>query len=354
MAEYEPLSPRSDLVEHDRGLTKKVLGCFGLGSLGVVGAVVAAMVVLGALASLASGCDIEVGDPGDGKDSQHLAVAVAPASDLVDGSTIRVTSAAFPADSIVGVAVCLRTADTERKGVEACDETQGARFATTADGALDATYRVPRVITVGGAAYDCAAAPERCLVVAADADDYDRSGGQAVRFRSGLGPVDLAPVTERPVTDHLPIGAQPSVDGAPVAAGTSLEVLASGFQPGEPLLIAYCTSEVEEEGVVGTCEPVDETAALGAVVFRSITGDLPRADSSGAFTTRLEAKATVVPYGAEAADEEPSGTSTTTTRASGLRPGEVRCTKSGGGCTIVIAAAADTKRSAVLPYTVTG
>ncbi|HWJ98761.1 MAG TPA: neocarzinostatin apoprotein domain-containing protein, partial [Acidimicrobiales bacterium] len=254
MAEYEPFPTGSGPVEHDRDLTKKVLGCFGLGSLGVIGAVVAVMVLLGALASFASGCDFEVGDPGDGKDSQRLTVGVAPKTGLSDATAVRVTSTAFQPDTIVGVAVCLRAADTERKGVEACDENQGSRFATTAEGELDATYAVPRVITVGGTAYDCAAEAGACLVVAADASDYDQSGGQPVTFRSGLPAADLTPVTVRPVSDHLPIGAQPPVGSTPVAAGTGLKVLASGFQPGEPLLIAHCTSKVEEDGIVGTCE----------------------------------------------------------------------------------------------------
>ena len=348
MAEYEPYPTGSGQVEGDRDLAKKVVGCFGVGSLGVIGAVVAAMVVLGALGSLASGCDVELGDPGDGSDSQRLAVGVAPKEELTDGATVRVTSTAFEPSTVVGVAVCLRAADTQRKGVQACDERQGARFATTDRGELDATYAVPRVITVGGTAYDCAAKAGACLVVAADAGDYDQSGGQPVSFRTDLPAADLTPVTDRPVSDHLPIGAEPSVEGTAVAAGTELTILASGFQPGEPLLVAYCTSKVEQEGIIEQCTPTDSGAAVTAILGRSVEDAKDRADASGAFTTTLPAKATVLPVLG-------GGDEGTTTSGSGkLQPGEVRCTEAAGGCTILVTAAADTKRSAILPYAVTG
>ncbi|MGN6695930.1 MAG: neocarzinostatin apoprotein domain-containing protein, partial [Aquihabitans sp.] len=330
MAEYEPFPTGSEKIEGDRALARKVVGCFGLGSLGVIGAVVAAMVVIGAFASFASGCDIDVGDPGEGKDSQHLAVGVAPAAGLSDGDPVLVTSEEFDANTIVGVAVCLQAADTQRKGVDACDQVHGSRFAVGPDGHLEATYLVPRVITVRGTTYDCATKAERCLLVAADANDYDESGGQPLRFRSpdSLPAPDLVPVTERPVSEHLPIGARPSVDDGPVAPGTELTVLATGFQPGEPLLVAYCAPEVEQQGFVGTCEPLDESAALGAVMFRSLTGDLPRANASGAFTTSLEARAGVVPYGADFVDEELGASSTTSTTERGGKVGEVGCTDS--------------------------
>jgi hypothetical protein len=187
--------------------------------------------------------------------------------------------------------------------------------------------------------------------VAADASDYDKSGGQPVSFRTGLPGADLTPVTERPASDRLPIGSRPSVDGAPVAPDTRLDVLASGFQPGEPLLVAYCTAKVLEDGLIDTCDPEDEAGAIGAIGFRTITDDLPRADASGAFSTKLTARATVRPYSASAGEDVGSSAST---GARGLAEDEVRCTQDAGGCTIVVAAAADTKRSAVLPYAVTG
>ena len=357
MAEYEPFPTGSGEIQTDRDLTKKVLGCFGLGGLGIGAAIVAAMVLIGALGSLASGCDLEIGSPGKGTSSARLAVAVTPRTELAAEPTVRVTSDAFEPDHIVGVAVCLRSADTERRGVEACDEDQGARFATDPEGRLDATFAVPRVITVGGRAYDCAASTERCLVVAADANDYDRSGGQTISFRAGLPAADLVPVAGRAVSDHLPIGADPSVEGTAVAPGTELRVLASGFQPGEPLLIAYCTAALDEDGVVETCEPTDGSAAVAAVAFRTIDADLPRADASGGFTTTLPAQATVLPYGSDLSGADlattTAGPGATTTTSARLREGEVRCTEAAGGCRIVIAAAADTKRSAVLPYAVT-
>jgi hypothetical protein len=372
MAEYEPFPNGNDGAGDDRSLKRGILGCFGCGGLGVAGFFGVVVLLVGGLGAGATSCDIEgVGDPGKGTASQRLDVDVAPSTDLAGGTVVRITSDAFDPDDVVGVAVCLRSADTQAKGVDACDEDQGARYATDGTGHLDATYAVPRVITVGNRAYDCAADAGRCLVVAADASDYDESGGKPITFRTGLPAAELTPNGARPATDHLPIGARPAPGPGPVAPGTELTVLASGFQPGEPLLIAYCTSALETTGVVASCDPVDATSAVQAIMMRSVDGDFPRADDGGAFTTTLEARPTVAPYGddlAKAAGDygaDPTTTSTTSGAPSTTRPGgattttrlpdgEVACTAAAGGCSIVIAAAADTKRSAVLPYTVSG
>ncbi len=359
MADYEPFPTGADEVVDDRTLAKRIVGCFGCGGLGVMGFLGAVAVLVVGLGSMGTGCDLELGDPGKGTDSARLPVGVAPRTQLDDGTAVRVTSTAFDADEVVGVAVCLRAADTERKGVDACDENQGARYATDGDGHLDATYPVPRVITVDGKAYDCAASPERCIVVAADAGDYDRSGGRPISFRSGLPAADLTRVTTRATTDRLPIGSEPSA-ADPIPAGTDLTLLASGFQPGEPLLLAYCTSDLEEQGMIESCDPVDPTLAVKAIMGRSVDGDFPRADERGGFTTSLPARSTVTPYGEDlgrALGEFTSSTTTTgpsTTTTSTPDPARRACTAEDGGCSIVIAAAADTKRSAVLPYVVTG
>ncbi|MCU1372095.1 MAG: Neocarzinostatin family [Ilumatobacteraceae bacterium] len=362
MADYEPFPTGANEVE-DRSLKKRVLGCFGCGGLSVLGFFGVVILLIGGLGTGAGGCDTDVGDPGEGTASLRLPVDVAPRTDLADGTEVRVTSDEFDADAVVGVAVCLRAADTERRGVKACDEAQGARYATTDDGSLDATYPVPRVITVGGKAYDCAAEAERCIVVAADANDYDRSGGRAITFATGLPEVEPSSRSGRAESDYLPIGSQPAVGGGPVAAGTALTVLASGFQPDEPLLIAYCTADLEDDGVVDSCEPEDAAGAASAIMLQSVSGRFLRADASGAFTTTLPARAAIVPFGSDmgraldaygsrndptTSTSRPAGSTTTT------RPpkGSVRCTATTGGCSIVIAAAADTKRSAVLPYVV--
>jgi hypothetical protein len=369
MAEYVPFPTGEDEVVDDRRLTRKIVGCFGCGGLGVVGFFGVLVLLIGGLGAGTSGCDVDLGDPGEGTASQRLPVTVTPASGLGDDTTVRVTSDAFDPDTVVGVAVCLQSADTERRGVKACDETQGARYATDGKGRLDATYRVPRVITVGSKAYDCAATSKRCLVVAADASDYDESGGVAVTFRTGLPAAELTPVRTRPVTDHLPISADPSVANAPVAAGTDLAVAASGFQPGEPLLVAWCTPDLAEVGMTEACEPADLPAAVQAIMFRMVSRDFLTADAQGAITTTVKAKGSIVPIGDDESKalaslgsttttSSPATTSSTTragapTTTAPLEAGAVRCGAADGGCSIVIAAAADTKRSAVLPYTVT-
>lgn len=366
MAEYEPFPTGRDEIVTDHTLKRRILGCFGCGGLGVAGFFGVLALLVGSLGTGASGCDLDLGDPGDGTDSQRLAVDVSPRTDLEDGSVVRVTSDAFGPDAIVGIAVCLRSADTERRGVAACDEIQGARYATDAEGRLDATFPVPRVITVGGQAYDCAQAAERCLVVAADANDYDRSGGQPVRFGRDLEPADLEAVTTRPQTDLLPIGSEPAAGETALADGTELTILASGFQPGEPLLLAHCTDEFAEAGAFEACDPVDDLLAVEAVMTRSVEGDFPRADESGAFTTTLPVRRRIAPFAGDLGRALTAASETSTTSTTGAvdpgpttsspsttavpDPGDAWCTRNGGGCVIVVAAAADTKRSAVLPY----
>lgn len=321
----------------DQGLTRRILGCIGCGGLGVLGTFVAAAVVIGAFSTQLEGCDLELG-PGKGTASRRLPVKVTPATGLTDGAVVRVTSSAFAKHAIVGVAVCLRSADTQHKGVDACDRNQGYRFATDAKGRLAAPYAVPRVITVGGKPYDCAATPRRCLVVAASAGDFDESGGVPITFSTGLPAPDLKVVTVRPETDHLPIGAQPR---GPMQAGAAVRVLASGFQPGEPLLVAWCTENFPFEGPTA-CEPVDPSAAFGAVAFHSLPTS-PVATKDGTAVVDIEARATIDPVTEFTLDP-----STTTSLRADDR---FDCRTKPGACSIVIAAAADTRRSAVLPYT---
>lgn len=349
MAEYVPFPEKQD--PSDRGeLAKRAAGCAAIGGLSFAALAVGVVVLTGMFIALVPSCDLDLGSPGDGTESARLPVTVSPRTDLADDAEVRVTSDAFEPEDIVGVAVCLRKADTQDAGVEACDEVQGARFATDAQGRLDATYRVPRVITVGGRAYDCAAKAERCLVVAADASDYDRSGGQAITYRTGLPAADLRTVGARPVSDRLPIGADPAVDG-PVASGSELQVLATGFQPGEPVLVAYCTDQVERDGMIDACEPLDASAVVTALLGGTVEGVADRANDDGAVSVTLEARSVVSPT----TKVDASGSSGTTAVPGGTVPlidGQARCTQAGGGCTIVIAAAADTKRSAILPYVV--
>jgi hypothetical protein len=349
MADYVPFPERSD-PNDDGELARRVAGCAGIGGATFAVVAIGAVVLIGLFTALLEGCDLDVASPGDGTESARLPVEVTPRTDLVDGATVRVTSRSFDPLDVVGVAVCLRKADTQDAGVDACDEVQGARYATDAQGRLDATYAVPRVITVGGRAYDCAATAERCLVVAADAGDYDRSGGQAITFRRGLPAADLRTAGPRPVSDRLPIGAEPALD-RPVEAGTELQVLATGFQPGEPVLVAYCTDQVERDGMIDACEPQDASAVVTALLGRSVEGLSERANDDGAVVVTLEARGVVSPT----VEVDASGSSTTAAGPGATVPlldGQSRCTEAGGGCTIVVAAAADTKRSAILPYVV--
>jgi hypothetical protein len=305
-----------------RGATAAVLtgafGCLGLATV----ALVVVVVLLGGLTL--HGCDFTIG-PGTGTRSLRLPIAVSPTTGLRDGTEVRVTSRSFAADTIVGVAVCLREADTRSKGVAACDKISGSRYATDHSGRLDATFAVPRVITVAGRAHDCAAATERCILVAADASDFNRSGDRPISFRADLPAAVLTPQLVRAGSNHLPVIGTPA---GPVAPNTLIRVTARGFQPAEPLLVARCVGSpgpTPEE----TCQPLNAGSAIRALVFHTV-GDLPlHARADGTFTVEVAAAPVVQPYAGA---------------------GPTDCASLPGRCTIVITSAADTQRSAVLPY----
>jgi len=307
--------------------SRRVALGFAWSALGTGGIVVVLLVVVVILSSfILSRVDWEFG-PGDGTDSARLAVEVAPRTGLADGGQVRVTSRAFSAGSVVGLAVCLREADTEEKGVDACDTTVGSRFAVPPDGRLDATFVVPRVITVGGGVHDCATVP--CLVVAADVTDFDRSGGKEIRFAAGLPPADLTGAGERGRTDLLPVTVEPA---GPFSPGATLSVTATGLVPGEPVLVAMCTNDFLRVDPWEACTTDDTTAAATAIMGGNV-GDIDdRADPDGSFTAQVTVPRSVEPF---------SGSS-----------GAASCTTAPGRCAVVIAAAADTKRSAYLPLTV--
>lgn len=327
----------------ERSLAAGCLGCAGASAL--VG--VALLVVLGALSTQVSSCSFEIG-PGDGTRSAHLPVTVTPRTGLTAGHALRVTSTAFLPHSVVGVAVCLRKADTERAGLDACDTTSGSRFAVDGDGRLDARFRMPRTITVGEHTYDCAGRARRCLVVAADADSFDRSGGQTVSFRTGLPAVPLDPSPPRAVTNHLPVVGSPA--GA-VPPGGRVTVLATGFEPGEPVAVAWCSDDLANASSATEACEITDPVSLNALVHHRLDAVPLHADADGVVTVEAEARASIAPFGSDLAafarsvdPETPLGSEATSTAA------VVDCRERSRRCSIVVAAVADTQRSAVLPY----
>jgi hypothetical protein len=309
-----------------RGRTLAGIGCASVSIATMLIAIVGIVAVVVAAGLLLRSFDLDLelgaGDPGPGTASQRVGVLVAPTEGLTDEATVRVASDAFEPSSVVGVAVCLREADTDEAGVEACDEVQGERFATDGAGVLDASYRVPRRIRVGGQVHDCGAGAGRCVLVAADANDYDRSGGQPLTFADGAG--GREPPVTRPMSRNLPATRSP---GGAVAPGSDLTVRAEGFQPHEPVLLAWCREDFVVDGP-GACEPVDDDAALTALLGRTVPAGLPRADADGVVTATFVAKGQLDPVLGD----------------------PLRCGGLAGNCTLVVAAAADTARSAVVPY----
>ncbi len=325
-ADPEDPSPR----RLHRDLAALLGSVVGLGATGYLA--VLALGALGAFAFTVPSCEIDIGDPGDGRDSQHLAVAAAPATDLADGTPIGVSSDAFAPHRIVGVAQCLAEAASVPRGVEACDTDGGQRFAVDADGHLTALVAARRVITVGGEAHDCAESAERCILVAADAGDYSLSGGVPLTFATDLPPVTLTARTgARPATVLLPGRLTPE---GPVPAGATVAASASGFVPGEPVVVALCHRGFLTGAAYSSCDPID-TSTVVAVMTREVGTVALHADAAGVVATTVTVPAEVVPY----VDHDD-------------RSGAVDCTTEPGACAVVVAAAADDQRSSYLPLTV--
>lgn len=329
-----PSPPRgpgaSGAAEPKHRLTPRRLGV-GLGCLASVAAAIGLVLLAGSLTLNGCDFDLDFGPRGSrtGTETERLTVSVSPTGDLVDGQAVRVSTAALRGSDIVGIAQCLREADAKRAGFDACDQNTVVRFANR-EPTFEATFTIRQVLTVQGTPYDCAAKPGRCLVVAADAADYDRSGGRPLTFPPH--PVALVAAPDRPKSAHLPVSGTPT---GPMPADTRVRLTASGFQPGEPLLYARCTDELDALGPVEACEPLDLNAAMSAIVINTLPKGAPTAAPDGSATATLGVVARLHPEG----DIFRGDTRST-----------IDCAERAGRCSLVIAAAADPHRSAVLPY----
>ena len=299
---------------------------------------------------------------------RQAGVGAASPPNLEDGMVVRVTSDAFRAVPHLGETAWLRSARSRSAEVRSRDGGRAPVEAADASGHLDATLRRPAGGHRGRRARSTA--PLRPSAASwwppTPPMPPNRWEADLVPVR-GRRPQISLPEGHGPRATDSPSGPVPPLEG-PVGAGTTLDVVAAGFQPGEPLLIAYCTNDLEAQGMVAVCEPLDAADAVSAVVMRTVDGDFPTANADGVFSTSVAARATVIPYGDDlgkalsdygAATTTQVATTSATTQAGAtttnppLGQGEVRCTEATGGCIIVIAAA-DTKRSATLPYVVAG
>jgi len=166
-------------------------GVFGLGGL-LVG--VALVVWLGSVA-LDGSSGMLGGGGGDTAPTTAVpiarsgaAIAIDPPADLADGAEVRVTGSGFPSGP-VSITACLTHAPGG--GGDRCDDSTGTVAAAGTGGKLLATRAVPRVITVGGVAYDCAAAPGACSLRARPIGRPGDPGVTAgILFATGRSPTD--------------------------------------------------------------------------------------------------------------------------------------------------------------------
>lgn len=289
---------------------------------------------------------IEGPGPGDGTDSEGRGVVVVPADGLVDRASVQVASDGFGDADVVGVTTCLREVQDEGRGIaDACDLNEFATFAVPADGPVRVPYELRRVATVGAAAVDCGTSPGRCVLVLTDMDDYRRSGFAPVAFAADEPAPALVPSGGPRPAGGLPASATPT--GA-VADGTVLRITALGFVPGEPLQVSVC------DGRFATAPPTSACAALHDINWFIGTRFTPeteavalddlalRADERGVATVRHAVAASFRPFGSGLGDQVD------------LEGALVDCRAPSARCSIVVAAAADPTRAAVVPYVLAG
>jgi hypothetical protein len=124
--------------------------------------------------------------------SSKAAITVEVPPGLDDEGAVQVRGTGFPTGPVQAT-LCL-THPVESTP-DPCDTATDARANVAADGTWELNLVVPRVISVGGEHYDCAAAPGACSVLAHLPDDPD-GPTEPISFSTGLGPVDAqAPPT---------------------------------------------------------------------------------------------------------------------------------------------------------------
>jgi LPXTG-motif cell wall-anchored protein len=178
-------------------------------------------------------------------------ITVAPDRDLVDGQTVSVAGAGFPAGHHVSFYVCA----SDHVG-DGCQWTPN--FATVDDaGTFDADVVVFAVVPTGDGEVDCRASAEPCVLVAAE--------GSPSSPRAGRAPLHFDP--DSPLLPGPEITVEPSTNLPEVATVT---VSGEDFTPDGDVSVMVCrTGSDDFEG----CDPQADT-------FLS-------PDGAGTFTTEL-------------------------------------------------------------------
>lgn len=128
--------------------------------------------------SLASVVDSPTTEP------DALTISVTPATELVEGTEVTVTSDAFAPGSEVRVATCLSRSNLVTGDASACDQDTTRPAVVDDRGRLVVRYAVPRVVSAGATPFDCAAEARLCSVVVTDSTDATRTGAAPLTFRA--------------------------------------------------------------------------------------------------------------------------------------------------------------------------
>lgn len=325
----------------------------------VVGGLVALVLLVAGLAAVvgrSSGRD-RSNEPAYGT----MALTAAPATGLRDSTLVELRATGFEADTVVQVLLCAVPEGTHRVVTGDCDSEAAVRYAVPRTGPFVARHRVARAVDHDDGRTDCADDGWSCrLVAVGDAADDRRSGSVAVAFDGPEAPSDP---TAAPT---------PAVAVAPdrVDGRAEVQVTATGFRTGEPLIVARCVevdSYEQAEASLGDlslyerCQPIEEEAAISAILEGDLSGLSVRADGRGRAAFTLDLTTSVDPYGsvmdrsrrldADDLDDALHPTSPEARRVLAFDTED--CTAAPGRCTVVVAAAVEFERAAEHGYTIT-
>jgi hypothetical protein len=171
-------------------------------------------------------------DPG-GPDPARRPVDVGPTTDVVDGSLLTVSGEGFSGGGIprrVSILPCRLPVVVEAD----CDGLDLRSVPIARDGLLDTTFRIDAILDLDGTPYDCRAGTCGLLVV----------DGSWVEPSEDLSESGLVPLAFDPHAPLRPAPAGSVTPSADLVDDQRVQVVATGFDPDERILLQQCVTPV--------------------------------------------------------------------------------------------------------------
>jgi hypothetical protein len=234
-----------------------------------------ALVIVGALVVLDRGEDaveLDVAGPTTTVDSEDPPPAsppdaeleTDPAGSLTDGQSITVTGSGFPLFQQISVSMCEQGV-TIQTAADLCDINAVQYVGADADGRIDLSYEIRRVIRTANGVIDCAMASGRCVLGAANLMSSDTVA---------TVPLTVDPVGPGPSSGQLTADRTENLrDDQPIT------VRGTGFRPNDEVYISECAVQAAIYAYGGTGCSGSGTSGVEAT-----------ADETGTFTATFPAQ----------------------------------------------------------------